>query len=110
VKGNTTVKNKLGIVAMAILLTGCASHWEAMPDQPPTANFEQDQARCYLIGRGMPQASYAYAGGGTGRAGAYAAAGAGLATLASAIGVLVQQQEDRDNCMVVAGWHKVKNQ
>jgi hypothetical protein len=104
------MKNVLIIAALAIALTGCAQHWEAMPGQPPTANFEVDQSRCYLISRGMPQEGYMFAGGGTGRAGAYAAAGAGIAALGAAIGQAIQRQEDRDNCMVMAGWHKVQTQ
>jgi len=95
-------------LALVIGLSGCAAHWERSPDHPQ-ANFEEDQARCYLISRGMPHDGYAFAGGGTGRAGAYAAAGAGTASLGAAIGLAIQQQNDRDACMTLAGWRKVAN-
>jgi len=96
-------------LALTMSLTACASHWERSPGHE-YADYDQDEARCYLIGRGMPQEGFAAGGGGTGQAGAYAAAGAGLAMMAFAIGRAVQQQKDHDACMTLSGWHKVANQ
>ena len=72
--------------------------------------FEQDDARCYLLSRGMPQQGFMFAGGGTGTAGAAAAGYAAGATLGAAIGLAIQQQKDRDTCMMLSGWRKARVQ
>jgi hypothetical protein len=102
-------KNSTRAALLCALLTtaGCAYHWERAPGHE-NADFEEDTARCYLMSRGMPHASYAFAGGGTGQAGAYAAAGAGLATLAAGIGQAIKEQNDREACMTLAGWRKLE--
>jgi hypothetical protein len=96
------------LCAASLLLSACAYHWERAPGHEQ-AVFEEDDARCYLMSRGMPQTSYAFAGGGTGRAGAYAAGAAGIATAAALIGLAIQQQRDKDSCMTLAGWRHVTN-
>jgi hypothetical protein len=95
-------------LAAVITLSACASHWERAPGHEQ-AVYEEDEARCYLMSRGMPHDGYAFAGGGTGRAGAYASAAAGIATAGALIGLAIQQQHDKDACMSLAGWRKVSN-
>ena len=97
------------LCAVPLLLSACAYHWERAPGHEQ-AVYEEDDARCYLMSRGMPTQGFAFAGGGSGRAGAYAAGAAGLATAAAAIGLAIQQQHDKDACMSLAGWRKVSNE
>ena len=97
------------LAAAALTLSACAYHWERAPGHEQ-ANYEEDDARCYLISRGMPQQGFAFAGGGTGRAGAYASAAAGIATAGALIGLAIQQQHDKDACMALAGWRRVANE
>ena len=96
----------VSIMLTALLpLTAC-SHWERAPGNTAGV-WDEDKARCYLVGRGMPKQGFAFAGGGSGRAGAYAAAGAGIASAGMIIAQAVQEQEDRDACMTISGWRKV---
>jgi hypothetical protein len=100
-----SMRGLLKITMAALLLAGCATHWERLPDAGvQQASFSEDKARCYLFARGMPKQGYMYAGGGTGRAGAYAAAGAGIAAGLTALGQVIQEVQDRNACMAMAGW------